>query len=145
MDRYIQMSEAAREFQEREIILGDRVYLPYNLYEYKTSKGYTLSAVKNDTEPYYKKGFYCYNVLLQNIKKKLIYIPTQEVIQSKIDGPNKYILTSFVNFTIPSRFGSLIDRYTFDELWLMFYYFHVHGKMWNGEDWVKSKEGGFFT
>ena len=31
-------------------------------------------------------------------------------------------------------------HYNIEELWLLFYYYIIHNKMWNGEDWVLIEE-----
>ena len=147
MDEYIRMCEGAYEFQRTKRVDGDRLYLTNNLYSHNGK----LSVINNETEPAYKKGYYIYNDYLVDMThedfflKQCVYLPSQEIIQSYLKGPARYILTSFVNFVMPSQYGSLIGRHSFSELWLMFFYFHVYGKVWNGEDWIKADVGDLFT
>lgn len=155
-NRYLEMCEAARELQSHfQPGKGDRVFLKENLYYHPDSE--RLTAINKDGSVLvYPKGFYHINnpdaigkVPSLNIHdretfcKFCIYVPYQHQMQQKLIkalGTREDVLIQFNYLAHSLSFGEhLIARYTFEELWLMLYYFFAHKKEWNGNRWIPTE------
>lgn len=75
---------------------------------------------------------------------KVLYIPYQHDLQSLIFqyGSCQYkLLTDFYEWCKEYRDNDIdmVKGCTLEELWLMFYMWRDHQKIWNGEKWVKEQ------
>lgn len=148
MNEYLEMCEAAYELNDNwSPAPGDRVFLTKDLYVYDKH----LTGIRYlGQRPVYKKGFYHLSefsideVLDPEIFFSFcVFIPYQHQIQKKILknlGSVYKVLWSFHDFVFTKKFGKLVMHYNIEELWLLFYYYIIHNKMWNGEDWVLIEE-----
>jgi hypothetical protein len=149
MEDFIAMCDAAEELKKCWTPKpGDRYYLKNDLY--KVDGGWEgLTVIKNDNL-HQKEGIYViscdcdfgtiegYDGIIgydtKLIRKHSIWLPRQGQTQKllkKLMGRNSTMLIGFKQFTF--SYGRPIDKYCMDALWLMYYYFEIHSKIWNGE------------
>lgn len=141
---YIHMCEAATELNNYwRPGVGDRVYLKKDLFLYDGK----LTMVKYlGQDPIYKEGIYHLSEenLMEIADPQIffsfcVFLPSQEQLQQKILKAHKsryQVLNEFYDFAATKDLDVLIKHHTFNEVWLMFYYYTMHGKIWNGEDWI---------
>ena len=72
-----------------------------------------------------------------------IFLPRQDQIQEWVwnkDGPVSplRLFGRFCAFHFSLGPPELSDFHTPEQLWLAFYMYETFGKVWNGEEWVKS-------
>ena len=153
MEEFIAMCDAADELKEIwNPQPGDKYYLKNDLYAVDHGeKGLSLTPA-DDPEPYFKEGIYFIGterdfgeVLFhdmvyyfpETMKKHSIWLPSQKDMQNLLQRTmitNSSLIINFKNFTF--SYGR-INKYSLDELWVMFYYFDTHSKIWNGEEFEK--------
>ena len=120
---------------------GDRVYVKYNIY-FKED-GWTV--VKSD-DLRYKEGE-CHlskmddALYFKELRKFMVWLPdigqTIDLLLEKY-GHLSPLLTDFNRFVFKKgEEGRLINIYDFQILWILFYMFKIHSKVWDGEEFHK--------
>ena len=76
-------------------------------------------------------------------EERTIFLPRQDQIQEWVwnkDGPVSplRLFGRFCAFHFTLGPPELSDFHTPEQLWLAFYMYETFGKVWNGEEWVKS-------
>lgn len=162
MDEYIAMCDAAMELKKNwKPQAGDRFYVKNDLYfSIKTNR---LSAVREEVGdyPYYGEGIYYlgdnekfgeidlgygeYEYDPETLRLHSVFLPSQEQLQALITRgrfmTNSSLMTAFGAFCFKEKYGRLIRTHSLTQLWLMFYYFEIHNKIWDGEKFVKVDKG----
>lgn len=128
---YIKMCEKATEIQEQhDMEYGD-------CYIHKGTGALLIIVPKYSTE------FQAINITAKCnfndlIPSHITWLPRQDQLQEIL--LKKYDVDSlemaFHSFINDARF--LLNKTTFEQLWLMFFMKERHNKVWNGEDWVKA-------
>lgn len=151
------MCDAAKELKKCwEPKAGDRFYLKNDLYV--VDYGWEgLSVVpQDDRTPYYYEGVHYLDrersfgkIMIhddchwdkETMRKHSFWLPRQGELQELLRrtmGKNSALIINFKQFTFSH--GRLIDKYSMDALWLMFYYYEIHSKIWNGEEFEKVEK-----
>ena len=141
MKELTRMCDAAPELKRTwRARVGDRVYFKYDLYE----KDGNWTLIKSGEPPIFHEGQYFLKAEdPPEIKNFVIWIPHIEQLINLLLG--KYgilspLMTDFGRF-IYRKEGEIrpIDTYDFNALWLLFYMFQIHSKVWDGEQFHKIK------
>ena len=70
-----------------------------------------------------------------------IWLPRQDQIQEMIGYDQPLLLDEFYKFTQrrhPTFANYAVSMGSMEQLWLLFYMFENHQKIWDGKKWVKS-------
>ena len=114
----------------REMVVGNTVYSPYR-YADGPGGDITIPTVGFDEgDSVYATDW-------------IVFLPRQDQIQEWVwnkDGPVSplRLFGRFCAFHFTLGPPELSDFHTPEQLWLAFYMYEKHGKVWNGEEWVKS-------
>ena len=139
------MCDAANELKKCwEPRRGDRYYLKNDLYFTPDEK---LSPIKG-YKLYRKEGVYVISCNFDfgtkkdqdTIRQQSFWLPRQEEIQRLLKnrmGTNSSLIVNFKGFAF--SYGR-VNKYSMDALWLMFYYFEIHSKIWDGEKFKKVEK-----
>lgn len=118
---------------------GDRFYLKNNLYRHGR---FTLSIEKNCELEFEEGVHFNINGLLNDYKElrtHSFHLPYQHQVQRKLlekYNSREVLFTNFVSFVLKKSFGYLIHRYTFDSLWVMYYYYYMYDLFWDGNEFI---------
>ncbi|MDP3012960.1 MAG: hypothetical protein Q8M92_01870 [Candidatus Subteraquimicrobiales bacterium] len=139
MEGFIVMSDAAVELKRCwKPEAGDRFYVKNDLY----LSGDKLTVIKSERKSY-TEGIHVLcegDEYLEDLQLHCVWLASQDQLQRLLKRrfiTNSSMMKAFGAFCYQERYGRLIRNYSIEELWLMFYYYEIHDKMWDGHDWVK--------
>ena len=145
MNEFVSVCDAAPELSRAWTLRpGDRVYIKYDIHE----KDGAWTLIKSGEPPILHEGIYHLAIedpihFEEEFRKFSIWLPNIEQLIDMLLG--KYgdlapLLTDFNRFIFRrGGEGRPINMYDFNTLWLLFYMFQVHSKVWDGEQFHKIK------
>ena len=133
-----------------EIELGDYYY--FEPCDTDLNEGFCSLFIGDKVDnivKYFDNPYFCADYSIRHKKdtyyfKKVLWLPFQYQIQQMIHqyGSCSFkLLQDFYNWCIVQRKERIetIKGCTLEELWLMFYMWREHYKIWNGERWIEEK------
>jgi hypothetical protein len=125
MNHYEKMCEAAQEVQRWwKPQYGDRFYLKTKI---------------NTFDHSYEEGVHFVPPSTPNkVIKNSFWLPyshdIQNLILKTLKSPNTMVVDFWIRFIMKNK--QILKTYTIEESWLLYYYYKIHNKIWDGNDWV---------